>query len=101
MTVRIKTEDREVHEFSLFGSPYSGFAELILAGYSDWQVDVSGSAIYDSERSGLDDKFKVEGWVVVGNKILAYLQTEDSNQIARILERTSYPGETLEQLVNS
>jgi hypothetical protein len=103
MIVRIiNTEDSKVHEFSLLNSPYAGFAELIIGGCEEWIVDVSQIGINDTkEFSGLDDSFMAQGWVGAGNKILAYLQAKNSNQIRRLLDSSHNPGEILDQLVNS
>ncbi len=100
MLVIIKTEDNKEHEFRLMSSPYDSFAELVVAGYSDWKVDVS-KIVEAQQHSSVDYTLLTQSWMVLSNRVLNYLQAEDLCQTSRVLEKSHRPGDTLEQLVNS
>lgn len=96
LVVKIRSE-KGVYEFNLCDSPYASFAEIIINGVFDWDIDVS-QASTDATAESL---FRINGWIQVSENILAHIQAEGFDQVAYLLGKSNNPCDTLDQLVNS
>ena len=99
--ISIRTEQGRTYDRSLANSPYEVFAEIILDGYTQWDIRHCPSGGEEAPDLTPAENEKLDSWFAVSNKVLDYLAGKSIDEVWNKLDRARNQGEALDELVNS